>query len=96
MNRKQRFAEDLIRAVFEELVLVKFVSTVFVYSFCKNIRNNSKKLHKRDPSCFPSHTGGRSMGTNDTDTANDALMSDDVSQHFVKIQGSHHSAAANI
>lgn len=45
MNRKQRFAEDVIRAVFEELVLVKFVSTVFVYSFCKNIRNKSKKLH---------------------------------------------------
>lgn len=45
MNRKQRFTEDVIRAVFEELVLVKFVSTVFVYSFCKNIRNNSKKLH---------------------------------------------------
>lgn len=66
MNRKQRFAEDLIRAVFEELVLVKFVSTVFVYYFCKNIRNNSKKLHKRDPSRFPSHTGGRSIGTNDT------------------------------
>lgn len=32
----------------------------------------------------------------DTDTANDALMSDDVMQHFVKIQGSYHSAAANI
>lgn len=66
MNRKQRFAEDLIRAVFEELVLVKFVSTVFVYYFCKNIRNNSKKLHKTDPSRFPSHTGGQSIGTNDT------------------------------
>lgn len=66
MNRKQRFTEDVIRAVFEELVPVKFVSTVFVYSFCKNIHNNSKKLHKRDPSRFPSHTGGRSIGTNDT------------------------------
>lgn len=45
MNRKQRFVEDLIRVVFEELVFVKFVSIVFVYFFCKNIRNNLKKLY---------------------------------------------------
>lgn len=45
MNRKQRFVEDLIRVVFEELVFVKFVSIVFVYLFCKNIRNNLKKLY---------------------------------------------------
>lgn len=58
MNRKQRFVEDLIRVVFEELVFVKFVSIVFVYFFCKNIRNNLKKLYKIDSLRFLLYIGG--------------------------------------
>lgn len=65
MNRKQRFVEDLIRVVFEELVFVKFVSIVFVYFFCKNIYNNLKKLYKRDSLRFLLYIGGRFIGIND-------------------------------
>lgn len=65
MNRKQRFIEDVIRVVFEELVFVKFVSIVFVYFFCKNIRNNLKKLYKRDSLRFLLYIGSRFIGIND-------------------------------
>lgn len=58
MNCKQRFVEDLIRVVFEELVFVKFVSIVFVYYFCKNICNNLKKLYKIDSLRFLLYIGG--------------------------------------